>query len=608
MAALTNQPTAQINLVTTGTTSTPTRDVASVITTAGTNLSIVKMKLQYQYRYIESQKKFLFFLSEVPTYLPRVGQKILIHHQDFATSAGALRAYFEDKSTNVAIGSFVRLALMTNSATLAARDGFTYALEVSYDDNTLGYIAGDCKGAIEYDVSPTAYDILKPIESNVIVTERTPYDNDEGTNILIGTTTGTGQTTANVAPMLFVERGTSLSVFSNLYKSFNLPITETELAEFTHTPYGTWNIITPTNPAPPNMPTFYHNHQKGWWAEGSGGTIVHPSTGYTGMFYGTAYQHLAYAGGTGNTLVDKILVMEIPQAQYGEIIDGKSLKIQVPKGSTTSDIYEIYGAYKWNAEEYAAGKMDNYMSEHDLSASYFGNPAALTTANTGDTYESNIVLLFCDKIKAPQMDAYTSWATGHTQVMTGEKVYSSTAAHKKAFFDFYLDQPVGIAYLDRGFAVITDPTIVDEVYTYCNFTGTTKVDVAANIIVNRDETGNIEWDDSQFLFKTASVHPSKTTFAEFLSYNVEKSMNVVCLASANEFFRTTNITAKELTNTLDEDFATFKNPVSGNLYPIIVTEIGLHDAAGNLLAIVKPTQPITKYWYDVVSFSIKIRL
>jgi hypothetical protein len=96
--------------------------------------------------------------------------------------------------------------------------------------------------------------------------------------------------------------------------------------------------------------------------------------------------------------------------------------------------------------------------------------------------------------------------------------------------------------------------------------------------------------------------------AEFLSYNTEKSMNVVCLASANEFYRTTNSTAKVLTNAEDEDYATLKDPVSGNLYPVIITEIGLHDAQGNLLAIAKPREPIKKYWFDVISFSIKIRL
>jgi hypothetical protein len=191
--------------------------------------------------------------------------------------------------------------------------------------------------------------------------------------------------------------------------------------------------------------------------------------------------------------------------------------------------------------------------------------------------------------------------------MDGEKVYNPTSTYKKLFYDFYADIPVGIAYLDRGFAVITHPAIVNAVYG--DYTGSTynNVSYAANIIVTRDEFGNINRDNSQFLFKSSYV-TGNTAFAEFLSYTTEKSMNVVCLASTNEFFRTTNITAKVLTNSLDQDYAEFKDPVSGNLYPIVITEIGLHDAAGNLLAIVKPRVPIKKFWFDVCAFTIKVRL
>jgi hypothetical protein len=41
---------------------------------------------------------------------------------------------------------------------------------------------------------------------------------------------------------------------------------------------------------------------------------------------------------------------------------------------------------------------------------------------------------------------------------------------------------------------------------------------------------------------------------------------------------------------------------------VVITEIGLHDAQGNLLAIAKPKEPIKKYWYDPVAFNIRIRL
>ncbi len=578
---------ATVNFVTSGTTVTNTRGITAITTAAGTNLSIVKMKIPFQKRVSEGSKRFLFFLAERPAYLPNVNQKVLIHHAALPISS-AINNYFVDQSTNVAVGSFVRLAIMGATATPpASRDGFTYALDVMYDDDTLGYITGDCDGSIEYDVSPLNYDILKPIESNVVVTERVPYDLGEGDNYLRGTSTGATQSTASITPMLFVDRGDSNTVFSNLFKSFNLPITASEIKEFTQSPLGTWTDST--------AGTLYYNGKKGYWTASVTGTTTHPVTGYTGMFFDTAYEALYQ---------NRILVMEIPQTQYGEIIDGKSLKIKLPKAGTPpiSSFYDIYGAYKTNNTEYELGKMDNYMSEHDFSAAYFGMPAVLT--NTA--YESNVVLLFNDDIAAPNSTG--SWATGHDEVMQGEKCYNPTSVVKKKFFDFYNDTPVGIAYLDKGFVVITDPTIVGAVYNHYTGSSHNYVTYASNIITNFDGM-NLDYSNSQFLFKsTAITTPLVNTFVEYLSYNTEKSLNVVCLASANEFYRTTNDTAKVLDNATDQDFAEFKNPISGNLYPIVITELGLHDQYGNLLAIVKPTEPIKKYWYDVVSFNIKIRL
>jgi hypothetical protein len=535
-----------VNFVTSSTTTTNTRGITQIITPQGTNLGIVKMKIPFQKRVSQGSKRFLFFLAEQPAYLPNPTQKVLIHHANLSAGT-ALTDYFTTQFTNVAVGAYVRLAIMSGSGAgstpPASRDGFSYALDVSYDDDTLGYIAGDCDGAIEYEVSPTNYDILKPIESNVIVTERVPYDLSEGDNYLRGMSTGDTQSVAGVAPMLFVDRGDSNTVFSNLFKGFNLPITTIEQKEFQQSALGTWTDDT--------SGTLYYNGKKGTWVTpGATPTIVHPVTGYTGMFYGTSYQYLN---------VDKVLVMEIPQAQYGEIIDGKSIKIQLPKvGGAT--FYTAYGVYCANPTEFELGKMDNYMSEHNMIASYFGNPAALGSPNIS-AYESNVVLLFSDDLYRPDAGGY--WATGHDEVMQGEKVYNSTSVVQKKFFDLFNDRPVGIAYLDRGFVVITDTTMVNAIYSECFGAGYTPLNVrsAANIIRNFDGV-TLDYFNSQFLFKSTYLNPSGTTVAEY----------------------------------------------SGNLYPIVITEIGLHDAAGNLLAIVKPTEPIKKYWYDVVSFNVKIRL
>jgi hypothetical protein len=122
------------------------------------------------------------------------------------------------------------------------------------------------------------------------------------------------------------------------------------------------------------------------------------------------------------------------------------------------------------------------------------------------------------------------------------------------------------------------------------------------LIVTKDVT-DILWDSTQFIY-TGTTDYTLT----YNSYNTEKSLNIVCLASSDEFFKSTNDTAKDMMGVAQtEDVASFKS-TNGDLFPVIITQLGIHDADGNLLAICKPTQPIKKYWYDVVSFNIKIRL
>ena len=235
--------------------------------------------------------------------------------------------------------------------------------------------------------------------------------------------------------------------------------------------------------------------------------------------------------------------------------------------------------------------------------------------------------------------------------MEGTKVFSQTAGISKPTYNYFNDKCIGFVALDKGFVVITHPLVVDsyfknvfagtisssgtwdtgsKVYDYGALsTGTTRGSVKTDptkMITTIDNTNNVYWDSSQFIFTGFTGSTSGiTSNVEYRSYNTEKSLNIVCLASANEFFRSTNDTAKELfglttqgsttstyglemSNLLNTPtFADFQTG-SEELYPVIITGLGLHDRDGNLLAICKPSQPVKKYWYDVVSFNIKIRL
>lgn len=562
----------------------------------------VRVKVKYFKRTITNDGSGLatFFLSEEPIYLPNVRDRVLIIHTDLPSGSSGIGTKTNDESTNITTGIFDEFIQDEDNKSI--NDNYTNFIVVKYEDveysTNIG--GGNTRGYIEYDVDPVDMEVLKEIETSVIVSEQVPYNGTDGKNdSLVSSSTGISQSIETVAPMMFSDRTDVNTKFSNIFQALNLPTTTEEKKEYEQSALG---ILTKNA----TSGEFLINGVKYDWAASVSGTTVHPTTGYTGRFYSTAYQKL-------NT--DKVLFIEIPKNQYGEIIDGKTIKLTLPS-SLTGDTYTIYSAYKKNSNIYNnGGGLDKYLSEIDLNASSLGSPVDLSAE--ASEYESNVALLFSDDIKKPLGDNSKSWATGHSDVINGSKVYSSDSAVSKEFFDFYEDEAVGIAYLDKGFIAITHPTIVDNIFNNIYTAGdtgntnvnTTYISTAANVIRTFIGTGttinDIDWDNTQFLIADGSGVAAPTL--EFLSYNIEKSLNVICLASAEEFYKTTNPTAKKLVGVEGNKVVNLKSDGS-TIYPALITGIAIYDNDGNMLALCKPKTAIKKQWYDIQAFNIKIKL
>lgn len=563
--------------------------------------NFLKQTVQYRLRKTGDQST-IFYLMDMPNYLPTENQIVAVVHTDIQADS-ALDGFVKSQQTNVFTASFVRLQTLTTPV-----DGYTYAMELVYTNPVLLTTPGRCYGTIEYEVNPGTYEIMKPVSATAIVQELLPFNGTDGKNLLYCYQRDFG-TTDKIAPMLVANKALVTSIFSNLFKSFNLPTTPAEVAEFRQTALGT--LIRDAA-----GPIYVEGVRYRWEVTGtSSDTVIDPINGYTGKYYGTAYAGLC--SDYGGSPYNYILVTEIPHAQYGEIIDGKTIKLTLPKSGGGS--YNIYGAFQENSTLFNTSGLDTYLSENNPMSSAFGVPMLNGVSTDSDdlttNYQSNIVLLFSDQIQKPNNDVSKSWSTGYTAVMGGEKVYIHNAATKKEMFNLITDRCVGIAYLDKGFIVITNPTIVQDIILNYKNTGVygtagySGQDESAKLITTylTNAPTVIDKSQSQFLFSSGNTFST----CEFRSFNTEKSLNVVCLASTDEFYRTTNPTAKALLGTPStNDFADFKPDQNSNgyLYPVIITELGLHDADGNLLAICKPTTPIQKYWYDVVSFNIRIKL
>lgn len=626
--------------------------------------SILKVKVPFKRRKTNGGVDGLatFYLDSVPTYLPTVGQTVVITHTDVPSTSG-LKTKLNNISTNTVAGLYQNLQQNTTQTSIAQTDGFSVFMILQYNDTTFStsQFGGDCRGYIEYDINPSNYTVLKPIESSVIVNESVPFDLADGINNLTNkltraTITGTTYTGyPHFIKGMLVKRNDTNTIFANLLKSLNLPVSDEEMKKYTRSAYGTLSVATGTT-----YDTTIDGTNYTWTAIAASGTtssslVVHPTKGYTGEYYGTALQTIGsyefdkthYPNLTPITN-ETYLIFEIPNGAYGEIIDGKSIEFSlpyyVPTGTTTGINNKLgyytysgtpcelvtYGTY--NKKNLSATNLDRVLSEIDLSVKDLGIRPNLTSVST---YESNVVLLFSDRVKTPQGSNLSSWKSGYTDLIDGVRVFNPTAV-EKALYDYNQDECIGFVALDKGFVVITHPIVVDSYFrnvfggtisksatgslaaafktydingTLSTATGRGHVMSDPNYMIATKNTSNqIIWDSTQFVFTGITGSSSVGSDMQYISYNTEKSLNIVCLASSDEFFKSTNDTAKDLTTTpVANDFTNFKSDTQ-NLYPVIVTSLGIHDANGNLLAICKPTQPVKKYWYDVVSFNVKIRL
>jgi hypothetical protein len=229
--------------------------------------------------------------------------------------------------------------------------------------------------------------------------------------------------------------------------------------------------------------------------------------------------------GLGNT---KILVIVIDNSTYGESIDGKSLKITIP---TSSGIYEVYSTYQGGTT--SLGTLDASYSEPSKTLSRFG---------------SNVSVLVSDSILRPNGgDPALSWSTGFGTAkpfsLNQKQTYN---LQTNSNLGVVADSAIGLAYLEKGFIVITNPAIVN---TY----------IGGAIDVTLDST----------------------------STNVFQS--ITCIADRGEFGSTTNVTYQL------------------NDIPRI-TEVGLYDADSNLIAIAKTDKQITKNVNEFLALAIIISL
>ena len=335
-----------------------------------------------------------------------------------------------------------------------------------------------------------------------------------GSNLIETLTSNVGQSvvaTSNLTYIILNKNSTSTDV-TNLFKSLNLPILEKNKATFTAT-----------------------TSQNGGWLD-------------------TAFSGLA---------TNQILLSVIDNSQYGELIDGKSIKSTLPiatgftGGGTVTGItdYTFYSTFVNSGQFNKTQFDDTYKDNSVFTQGLFGAGA-------------NVSYMVSDNIQRPNNELTNSWGTG----FNGYKPYS--IGNKKLLntktvptTGIVADKVAGVAYLDKGMIIYTDPNIVDNVVT--NFSGAS---ASTNTVTN-----------SLGLYYYTGI--TYNTIID--SNNTDIIQNIICEADRGEFYRSENATID-------------------NNDTVRISEIAITDQAGTILAYVKPDRQIEKLKNDLLIFDIQI--
>ncbi len=324
---------------------------------------------------------------------------------------------------------------------------------------------------------------------------------------LVGETTVSGD---NLTYVNITKSATSTD-FTNLFKSLSLPIKPANVNIFTNT-----------------------SSSNGGWGD----------TPFSGL---------------GNS---DILLGVIDNDQYGEMVDGKSVKIDLPvytgytTGGTATGIttYTLYSTFPKSSTQ-SNTQLD---VQHKDGSGY---PQLLFGS------QINVAYLVSDDIQKPNNDATKSWSTGYDTFKPFSLGYKETInVQGIPATGINVDKIAGVIYLDKGIFAITDTTIVNNIAT--NFSGDTDTNTITNPL--------------GLYYYSANTYNSVVD-----SIQNDLVQNIVCRADRDEFYNTQNPT-----------FTVYDD--------VRISEVAITDVSGNVLAIGKTDRHIVKCKNDYVLFDVQI--
>lgn len=288
---------------------------------------------------------------------------------------------------------------------------------------------------------------------------------------------------------------------------------------------------------------------------------------------------------------DKIVICPIPKEYYGELIDGRSITFTVPQisgGTSVSAktvVSSTYTTLKKGEQNVLLGSNVSFLFCDEINKPYTGKTggnlyshSANTTWDTPSYINRPPAVPYLDLANIDINTDQRPWSAVNLSITVPQTFPTNTNQ------GYNYDIPVGFAALDKGFMVLTHPSLVNNIpwsFGYEEYTNTlNSLSATTNIYFNDSNVSNVE----------------------FMSINITYRTTVVCLALPQEFF---------FTNNPSWDLVYNINELANNtnaFQSVYVTEIGLFNKKNEMIAVAKLSEPLEKNYTNMINFTLDLEV
>jgi hypothetical protein len=307
--------------------------------------------------------------------------------------------------------------------------------------------------------------------------------------------------------------------------------------------------------------------------------------------------------------VDKIVICPIPPSFYSEFIDGRTIVMNVPQNGGTFPILSSVTLYSSTYSSDGILKSETspllgdnvvFLFSDDINKPYTGltiNEIGVTkthSANTTWNPDPNNYLKRPAAVSYLQVKRYVDANNTASDTRTGNYSVPVGNLYPDNRPGYNYDIPCGFVFLDKGYVVLTHTAITSNIPWSSGLT----------------QSGLPYVDDLQVSGKTniyftgATVSLGEASQLIYEDIKTSFKTTAVCLALPQEFYLSNNPTWNRA------DAIAAMDAESGviSFDPVYISEVGMYNALGELVAVAKLSEPYKKTYTNVFNFTIDIEM